>query len=88
MCYSAQIQADYKKYVRQFRATLSIAEFTALFAFDPYKKRPKTPKAMDDAFRDATAPEEAAIALEIAQWDAVLARYRPAIPKLPGGVPR
>ncbi|MBH1635442.1 hypothetical protein I5U65_09860 [Stenotrophomonas maltophilia] len=49
MCYSAQITAAYQKLVRMTGATLSLQEFAALYAHDPGKKRPKTPKAIDDA---------------------------------------
>ncbi|MFM0355481.1 hypothetical protein PQR12_18485 [Paraburkholderia nemoris] len=31
MCYLAQIEADYKKYVKMFGATMSIREFADLF---------------------------------------------------------
>ncbi len=48
MCYSAQIRADYAKLVRHYGATMSLEEFSRLYTFDPAKKRPKTPKAMDD----------------------------------------
>lgn len=55
MCYSAQIEAAYQKLVRMTGATVSLQEFAALYAHDPGKKRPKTPKAMDDAFRAGTS---------------------------------
>lgn len=61
MCYSAQIEAAYQKLVRMTGATVSLQEFAALYAHDPGKKRPKTPKAMDDAFRDGTSPAERAV---------------------------
>lgn len=35
MCYSAQIQADYRKFVRMFSATMSIREFARLFFEGP-----------------------------------------------------
>lgn len=56
MCYSAQIKADYHKLVREFGAVVSLDEFAALHAEDPGKKRPKTPKAMDDAVATGTTP--------------------------------
>ncbi len=31
MCYSAQIQADYRKFVRTFGAIIDIGEFARLF---------------------------------------------------------
>ncbi len=60
MCYSAQMTAAYQKLVRMTGATLSLREFAALYAHDPGKKRPKTPKAMDDAFRAGASPARSA----------------------------
>lgn len=50
-------------------ATVSLRDFAALFAHDPGKKRPKTPKAMNDAFRAGTSPAERAVWAEIQQWN-------------------
>ncbi len=52
MCYSAQIEADYDKFVREWGAIISIKRFTELF----WEKRKdgewvKIPKAMREAFR-------------------------------------
>lgn len=69
MCYSAQITAAYQKLIRMTGATLSLQEFAALYAHDPGKKRPKTPKAMDDAFRAGTSPAELAVWGEVEQWN-------------------
>jgi len=69
MCYSAQITAAYQKLVRMTGATLSLQEFAALYAHDPGKKRPKTPKAMDDAFRAGASPAELVVWAEIEQWN-------------------
>ncbi|HDS1131104.1 TPA: SOS response-associated peptidase family protein [Stenotrophomonas maltophilia] len=69
MCYSAQITAAYQKLVRMTGATLSLQEFAVLYAHDPGKKRPKTPKAMDDAFRAGSSPEELAVWAEVEQWN-------------------
>jgi putative SOS response-associated peptidase YedK len=69
MCYSAHIEAAYQKLVRMTGATVSLQEFAALYAHDPSKKRPKTPKAMDDAFRAGTSPAERAVWAEIQQWN-------------------
>lgn len=71
MCYSAQIDAAYQKLVRTTGATVSLQEFAALYAHDPGKKRPKTPKAMDDAFRAGTSAAERAVWAEIQQWNQV-----------------
>lgn len=69
MCYSAQITAAYQKLVRMTGATLSLQEFAALYAHDPGTKRPKTPKAMDDAFRAGASPAELAVWAEVEQWN-------------------
>lgn len=69
MCYSAQITAAYQKLIRMTGATLSLQEFAALYAHDPGKKRPKTPKAMDDAFRAGVTPAELAVWAEVEQWN-------------------
>nr|WP_312660622.1 SOS response-associated peptidase family protein [Stenotrophomonas geniculata] len=69
MCYSAQITAAYQTLVRMTGATLSLQEFAALYAHDPGKKRPKTPKSMDDAFRAGSSPAELAVWAEIEQWN-------------------
>lgn len=69
MCYSAQIKADYQKLVREFGAVVSLDDFAALYAHDPGKKRPKTPKAMDDAFSQGSSPAERALWGEIQEWN-------------------
>lgn len=55
MCYSAQIQADYRKFVRTFGALMDIDEFARLF-FERAEgiNKAKVPKAMEAAF---AAPE-------------------------------
>ncbi|MBF6989428.1 SOS response-associated peptidase family protein [Cupriavidus sp. IK-TO18] len=63
MCYSAQIQADYRKYVRTFGSDVSLERFVELF----WEKRrdggwSKLPKAMRAAFRSAASSEDLAIA--------------------------
>jgi putative SOS response-associated peptidase YedK len=50
MCYSAQIWADYRKYVRAYGAILDIKEFVK-FVWRPHDDpKVKVPKAMVDAF--------------------------------------
>lgn len=60
MCYSAQIQSNYKKFVRQYGAALSFKEFAALFLTDAGKGKGKArmPKAMEEWFRDGDSPQE------------------------------
>ena len=54
MCYSAQIWADYKRYVRDFGALLSIKEFFDLFWRRHGDSKIKIPKGMEKPFVDAT----------------------------------
>jgi putative SOS response-associated peptidase YedK len=58
MCYSAQIRANYRDYVRLFGASLGIKEFVKLF-FARQEAKLKLPKAMEAAFEgEAHSPEE------------------------------
>lgn len=50
MCYSAQIQADYRSYVRAFGADISIREFVDLYWARNQGENLRIPKAMDTAF--------------------------------------
>lgn len=51
MCYSAQIEADYKKFVRMFGATMDIREFARLYwERAEGRLKAKIPKRMDDSF--------------------------------------
>ena len=61
MCYSAQVEAEYKKFTRAYGAILSLKEF-----FDTYwrrrdDKKVKIPKAIDLMFAGSDDPEMAAI---------------------------
>ncbi|MBB5498641.1 SOS response-associated peptidase family protein [Paraburkholderia sp. MM5384-R2] len=58
MCYSAQIQADYRKYVRMFGAHMSIREFAQLYWERAEGSNVKIPKAMDAAFSVPGTDEE------------------------------
>ena len=58
MCYSALIEANYRKYVARFGATISLEEFTEQAMADP-GKRPKWPKGMRDAAATDPSPEAA-----------------------------
>jgi putative SOS response-associated peptidase YedK len=58
MCYSAQIRADYRKFVLMFGATMSIREFVELFYKRQTDSKIKIPKAMELAFADPQTPEE------------------------------
>lgn len=52
MCYSAQVKADYKKYVQMFGAVMSIRDFYDAFWRRQEEGKLKIPKAMEDAFSD------------------------------------
>lgn len=59
MCYSAQIEADYKKYVKMFGANLDIREFARLYwERAEGRLKAKLPKAMDDSFASPQSDEE------------------------------
>jgi putative SOS response-associated peptidase YedK len=58
MCYSAQVQADYKKYVQMFGAVISIRDFYDTFWRRKEEGKLKIPKAMEDAFSDPQTDEE------------------------------
>lgn len=62
MCYSAQVRADHRTYVRLFGASISIREFVELFynRLQPGSKL-KIPKGMELAFADPQTPEEVEI---------------------------
>lgn len=58
MCYSAQIRADYKKFVREFGATISIRTFFKLYWDRSQGAKIKIPKAMDAAFSEPKTEDE------------------------------
>ncbi|MBB5456558.1 hypothetical protein HDG33_000178 [Paraburkholderia sp. Cpub6] len=71
MCYSAQIQADYRKFVRTFGALMDIHEFVRLF-FERAEgiSKAKIPKAMEDAFVEPQNEAERGINALINQFTA------------------
>jgi len=71
MCYSAQIQADYRKFVRMFGAIMDIGEFSRLF-FERAESvsKAKVPKAMEDAFAEPKTDAEREIKASIDQFNA------------------
>jgi putative SOS response-associated peptidase YedK len=71
MCYSAQIQADYRKFVRMFGATMDIHEFARLF-FERVEgvSKAKIPKAMEDAFAQPQTDAEREIKASIDRFNA------------------
>ena len=70
MCYSAQIEADYDKFVRVFGAVISLKRFVELF----WEKRKdggwnKIPKAMREPFRKPRGEEGFELARIVAEGD-------------------
>ncbi|ACC76509.1 SOS response-associated peptidase family protein [Paraburkholderia caribensis] len=71
MCFSAQIEADYKRYVRTFGAHMDIREFARLYwERAEGRLKAKIPKAMDDAFINPQSNEERGIRHLIEQYNA------------------
>ncbi|TCK96984.1 SOS response-associated peptidase family protein [Paraburkholderia sp. BL9I2N2] len=70
MCYSAQIQADYRKFVRTFGAIMDIGEFARLF-FERAEgvSKTKVPKAMEDAFAEPQTDAEREIKAAIDKFN-------------------
>lgn len=69
MCYSAQIWADYHRYVRKFGADVDIAEFARVYEQRSRGAKVRTPRAMDAAFAEAATPQGQAISGLIASWN-------------------
>ena len=65
MCYSAQILADYRKYVRHFGATVDLKEFVDLFWRRLTDASIKIPKAMEAPFGDPHSDDELQIKAHI-----------------------
>jgi putative SOS response-associated peptidase YedK len=61
MCYSARVQADYRKFTRDFGAQLSLEEFTRLWLREAGAKV-RVPKALEVAFLDDSDPSVSEIA--------------------------
>ena len=61
MCYSAQVWADYKRYVRDFGALLSIMEFFDLFWRRNSDPTVKIPKGMELPFLNPSDAEAAKV---------------------------
>lgn len=69
MCYSAQVEADYRKYVKMFGATMSLREFAELY-WEHGGRELKAPLAMEAAFSDAQTEDERRIQALIAETNA------------------
>lgn len=69
MCYSAQIQADYRKYVKTFGAHMDIEEFARLYFERAEGSKAKIPKAVDDSFLDPQTDVERQIKASIDKFN-------------------
>lgn len=69
MCYSAQVVADYRKYVRQWGATISIKEFFQLYWLREQGAKVKIPKALDVAVGEGSSDDERAMREMIERYD-------------------
>lgn len=58
MCYSAQIKADYARFVRTFGARISLEEFTRLYWEREQGAAISIPKAVDAMFLEPRTPDE------------------------------
>jgi putative SOS response-associated peptidase YedK len=70
MCYSAQIRAEYKKFVRMFGALLSLRDFAKLYEQREVDARIKIPKAMDALFMTPQSDVEEEIKARILAFNA------------------
>src|ERR1035437_9910316 len=61
MCYSAQIWAEYNKYVRAFGVEIDIKEYVRLFWQRNENDRIKIPRAMEESFTAAHGEDESRI---------------------------
>jgi putative SOS response-associated peptidase YedK len=58
MCYSARIWADYRKYVKEYGASISIKEFVELFELRLQGVNISIPKEVTDPFKDNPQTDE------------------------------
>jgi len=70
MCYSAQVRASYRKYVRAYGADISLKTFFKLYWDRSQGAKIKIPKALDDAFSEPETDEERQIKALIDEYDA------------------
>lgn len=70
MCYSAQIEAEYDKFVREFGAILGIRDFVRLYWDRKQGAKTKIPKAMDAPFLRPRNDEERQIMEMIQEYNA------------------
>ena len=73
MCYSAQVRASYKRYVREFGADVSIKQFFRLYWDRSQGAKIRIPKAVDAAFAEPETDEERKIKALIDAYDSAQA---------------
>jgi putative SOS response-associated peptidase YedK len=69
MCYSAQIRAEYKKYVRAFGATIDIKQYVEIYWQRQQNKAIKIPRTIDFDFLGSKDGEEGELAKLIAGYN-------------------
>ncbi|MBZ0223413.1 MAG: SOS response-associated peptidase [Dokdonella sp.] len=69
MCYSAQIQADFRKYQREHGANMDLAAFARLYWQRDQGARLRIPKALDAAFAQPESAQERRIKAFIDAFD-------------------
>ena len=70
MCYSAEVQEDYRWYTRTFGAKISIADFVRLYTARLADSKIRIAKAMDAAFSHPKTADERAIKALIDEYEA------------------
>jgi hypothetical protein len=65
MCYSAQIRAEYKQFVRIFGAVLSVRAFSKLYFERQSDPKIKIPKAIDAQFLNPQTDDEREIGVVV-----------------------
>ena len=70
MCYSAEVQEDYRWYIRTFGAKISIADFVHLYTARLADTKIRIAKAMDAAFAQPKTADERAVKALIDEYDA------------------
>lgn len=70
MCYSAQIEADYRKYVKMFGADIDIIAFTELFFERVQGSKALVPKGVEAAFAHPATDDERKVKALIDEFNA------------------
>lgn len=70
MCYSAQIEADYRKYVRMFGADIDLVAFTELFFERVQGSKTLVPKGVEAAFAHPATDDERKVKSLIDEFNA------------------